>query len=159
MEGFNKILNNELYKGYIKENEISESGREYCLHDLQHLIDVARIAYILNLEEGYGFNKDTIYAAALLHDIGKWKQYRFGAPHEVVSAYLAEEILIQCGYAEDLNKIIMLAISEHRHKNCKSSSLGKLLYRADKLSRKCYSCKVEDSCYWDQSMKNIELKY
>lgn len=42
---------------------------------MSHLLDVARIAYIRNLEKGYGFRKDVIYAAAVLHDIGKALQY------------------------------------------------------------------------------------
>ena len=50
---------------------------------MSHLLDVARIAYIRNLEKGYGFRKDVIYAAAVLHDIGKALQYEEKVPHEI----------------------------------------------------------------------------
>ena len=56
-------------------------------------MDVARIAYILSADRAYAVSKEIIYAAALLHDIGKWKQYEDGTPHEKASADLAEQIL------------------------------------------------------------------
>ena len=43
---------------------------------------MARIAYILNMEQDLGLEKEVIYAAAVLHDIGKYAQYEDGTPHE-----------------------------------------------------------------------------
>ena len=60
---------------------------------MSHLLDVARIAYIRNLEKGYGFRKDVIYAAAVLHDIGKALQYEEKVPHEIAGERIAGEIL------------------------------------------------------------------
>ena len=48
-----------------------EHDREFCCHQITHLLDVARIAYIKNLEAGLGIDKELIYTAAILHDIGK----------------------------------------------------------------------------------------
>ena len=42
---------------------------------MSHLMDVARIAYITCLEQNLGIEKDVIYGAAILHDIGKYAQY------------------------------------------------------------------------------------
>ncbi len=63
-------------------------------------MDVARIAYILSVDGAYAISKEIIYAAALLHDIGKWKQYEDGTPHEKASADLAEQILEASGFSE-----------------------------------------------------------
>ena len=37
---------------YYRENEKIEHDREFCCHQITHLLDVARIAYIKNLEAG-----------------------------------------------------------------------------------------------------------
>ena len=70
-----------------------ERDRVFCRHDLRHLMDTARIMWIVNLEEGLGIDREVIYAAALLHDVGKPVQYTLGAPHEEVGARLADTIL------------------------------------------------------------------
>lgn len=66
-----------------------EKGRLFCSHQMDHLLAVARIAYIRNLERNLGLKKESIYAAALLHDIGKYAQYEEGIPHEIKSAEIA----------------------------------------------------------------------
>jgi uncharacterized protein len=159
MEKFNLILKNGLYNEYLKKNEVCEVNRIYCLHDIRHFLDVARIAYILKLESALEIGKDTVYAAALLHDIGKWQQYRSGIPHEEASAALAGEILVQCGYDECEREIIIRAIREHRTEGNGKSLLGELIYRSDKLSRNCFICKAEASCNWDENKKNKFIKY
>ncbi|MGB7606341.1 MAG: hypothetical protein WBL93_12795 [Lutisporaceae bacterium] len=68
----NKTLNNKKFKEYIDKNAQCEKKRKFCKHDSQHLIDVARIAYIVNIENYSGYPKDIVYGAAFIHDIGKW---------------------------------------------------------------------------------------
>ncbi len=46
----------------------------YCRHGLEHLLDVARISYIQVLEDGLDYDENVLYAAALLHDIGKGRR-------------------------------------------------------------------------------------
>lgn len=41
---------------------------------MEHFLDVARLMYIYNLEDQAGFSKEMIYAAGLLHDIGRYEQ-------------------------------------------------------------------------------------
>ncbi|MGI6684337.1 MAG: HD domain-containing protein [Bacillota bacterium] len=65
-------------------NEQQEINREFCCHQMQHALDVARIYYILFLEKyqdgissdlknmSVDQTKELIYATALLHDIGRW---------------------------------------------------------------------------------------
>ena len=34
-----------------------------------------------------------------------------------------------------------------------------LIYRADKKSRNCFSCKAEPECYWSSAKKNMTIQY
>ncbi len=137
-----------------------ERGRKFCQHQLGHLMDVARIAYILNLEEGLGIPKDVIYGAALLHDIGKGEQYQAGLPHEQAGAVLAEGILEDCGYGDGEREQMRRAILSHRDWSAaRQSALGSILYRADKASRACFACEAEAECDWVTEKKNLSVRY
>ena len=92
MKRVNKILENSTYQEYIRKNKAAEVDRIFCCHNMEHFLDVARIAQIINLEEKLELSKELIYATALLHDIGRHVQYEDGTPHEVASAKLAENI-------------------------------------------------------------------
>lgn len=155
----NAILQNENYKIYLAKNEEKEKTREFCHHDLQHFLDVARIAYIINLEKSINIHKDIIYAAALLHDIGRWMQYEKGIPHEKASAELAADILKACGFNENEIKEIIAAILMHRKVSTDEKSLSYLIYRSDKLSRGCFNCKALSECNWSEEKKNHNIKY
>ncbi len=158
MERINRILANDLFKCYVSENAKEEKYRQFCRHDLGHAMDVARIAWILNLEEEAGLSKDLVYGAALLHDIGRYLQYRDGTPHEQASATLAEDILEECGYDSSESKEILNAIISHRDsKMLKKKDLAGVIYRADKLSRPCFACKMEKECNWKQDKKNMVM--
>ncbi|MBM7871796.1 uncharacterized protein JOC70_003308 [Clostridium pascui] len=155
----NAILQNENYKIYLAKNEEKEKTREFCHHDLQHFLDVARIAYIINLEKSINIHKDTIYATALLHDIGRWMQYEKGIPHDEASAELAADILKACGFNENEIREIIAAILMHRKAPADEKSLGYLIYRSDKLSRGCFNCKAILDCNWSEEKKNHNIKY
>ena len=101
MNRYETIISHSAFTSYLKEIEEIEKDRIYCRHGLTHLLDVARIAYIMNLEEGSPFSKDVIYGTALLHDIGKVKQYKEKIPHEKTGAAVAEGILMECGYVKE----------------------------------------------------------
>ncbi len=161
MEKVDKILNHDLFNVYLKEIQRIEAGnREFCGHDLTHFLDVARIAMILNLEEDLSIPKDLIYAAGLLHDIGRHMEYKEGIPHEQASAVLAPRILRDCGFEEPQVRLIVQAIAEHRSKHIAGApTLSGIIYRADKLSRPCYSCEAEAGCDWSKNKKNIHLQY
>lgn len=160
MERIDKILNHDLFKYYVSENEKEEKNRLFCHHDMGHFLDVARIARILNLEEKAGLDVEIIYAAALLHDIGRHLQYREKIPHEEASVMLAPRILQECGYKEEEQEEILFAIAAHRDREKASKrTLAEILYRADKLSRPCFCCKQESNCNWKQEKKNRTLRY
>lgn len=154
-----KILDNSEFKAYLKRIEAHEIHRELCGHDLGHFIDVARIATILSLEENIKLSRDHIYAAALLHDIGRHVQYEDGTPHEIAGAKLSVAILVAAGYQEDEIEAINRAILDHRNEAIKADkSLSGYIFRADKLSRNCYSCTASALCDWSEDKKNTTLK-
>ncbi|MEG2353487.1 MAG: HD domain-containing protein [Clostridium sp.] len=159
MNRIDKIRKNLKFIKYIELNSYYEKERIYCKHDITHVIDTSRIMYIISLEENLGFHKSIIYACGLLHDIGKWNQYKDGSPHEISGAYFAEEILKQCDFKDYEISEIVNAIKNHREDKGEVNSLSNLLYRGDKLSRQCYSCLHKKTCKWSCHKKNLVIKY
>lgn len=160
MDRVNRIINNSKYINCYKQNEDCEKDRIYCKHNMTHFLDVARLAWIINLEENLNISKEIVYATALLHDIGKFKQYLNKIPHEIASAKIANDILKECGFQESEIDMILSAIETHRDANVMhNKNLNGILYRADKMSRSCFACSVNASCNWSLEKKNLELKY
>lgn len=160
MNRVNQILFHPHYRQALEKIEILEKDREFCGHDMAHFLDVARLAYIQCLEQEKHVEKDLIYAAALLHDIGRCQQYESGIPHETASAQLAGEILPQCSFSESEQLQIQEAILGHRRMTGGESVsvLGELLYQADKMSRNCFSCPARETCNWPEEKMNMEIK-
>lgn len=159
MNKINLILNNKIFKDSLKKNEECEKNRKFCYHNIVHFLDVARIAYIINLEKNFKLEKNLIYAASLLHDIGRWRQYEEGIPHHIASAELANIILIQSDFNENEISIILEAIEDHRKKSVKRSKLSEIIYLSDKLSRNCFMCNSVKECNWSEESKNYKLTY
>ncbi|MBR4084295.1 MAG: HD domain-containing protein [Lachnospiraceae bacterium] len=160
MDRVNLILRNKKYQEYINKIKKAEENRIFCLHNMSHFMDVARIAYSINLVEGLEIPKELIYATALLHDIGRFKQYEDGTPHELASAELAPEILEETGFEEPEQEEILRGIREHRNKDvAREGNLAGIIYRADKLSRPCFACEAEKQCDWKKSRKNMRISY
>ena len=122
-------------------------------------MDVARLAYIEVLEKQLPIPREKIYAAALLHDLGRVEQYEIGTPHDVAGARLAEIILKDCGFEAEERAEIIEAISGHRKsKTGEDRLLPGVLYRADKASRQCLFCSAQPECNWPEEKKNLKLK-
>jgi len=159
LERVNKVLNHPLFCGeFSKINEL-EKDRVFCRHGMNHLADVARIAYILYLESDCGtkYPKELFYTAALLHDLGRARQDIDGTPHERESARLAEVILPECGFDSAESELILDAILSHRTATGEKPGFAGFIYRADKLSRHCVSCAAEADCDWE--LKNLRFEY
>lgn len=182
MERIERIRKHPLFQLCMRQIEEAEQMRIYCRHGMEHALDVARIAYIRNLEDGRGINQELIYAMALLHDIGRSKEYQSGISHHAAGLKPAEQILEECGFSEAEVRCIIQAIAAHKYgededtedekqnESCsrniwvdiddeKVEYCRKLLYQADKLSRACYCCKARKTCYWTDEMKNSWIKY
>lgn len=159
MDKINSILNDEKFKDYIKKNKRYEKDRKFCRHNLQHFLDVARIAYILVLENKIDISKDIVYGTALLHDIGRWVEYKENVPHEIASHKLAKEILTSSEYEDTEIEIILSTILNHRKEDNEKLSFNHIFYLSDKLSRNCLYCKALDECKWSDEKKNYKIKY
>ena len=160
MDRINRILNHDLYRTYLERNEQAEADRRFCRHNIGHLLDVARIGMLYNLEENYGLPKEIVYGTALLHDIGRFRQYEDGTPHELAGAELAPQILKDCGYTDLETTVMIEAIRNHRNASVADErNLNGLLYRADKASRGCYACSVIEECNWSNRKKNQDLTW
>ena len=158
---YQRILKNRSYISLINNIESKERNRFFCRHGMEHLIAVARIAYIISLEEQSSISKDIIYAASLLHDIGRAEEYETGRSHNEAGAEKAEAILRECDYTDDEIKEITEAIRTHGHDGYpeKAAPLERLLCMADKLSRTCFNCPAHEECNWADDKKNETLFY
>lgn len=183
----NRILGDEEYLKYIHEIEELERDRIFCRHNMEHFLNVARIACLLDHEDSYDVSKpvdshdalkpagspdtskpigshgtsswaEIIYATALLHDIGRGQEYLTGVRHEEESARLAPPIIRRAGFNDEEEGLIISAIANHRNKECPEGRLDSIIYRADKLSRPCYYCKASQLCHKTDDKKNLELK-
>ena len=162
MKKVNANLAHPLYRECYARLEELEKDRIFSRPQMTHLLDVARIAYISNMEQGLGIEKEVIYAAALLHDIGKYVQYEDGTPHEQSGEKIASEILGSLSekdaFSDEENRMILTAIRGHRRLREGAEVLEKLLYTSDKASRMCFACPAEGECDWSTEKKNMELK-
>lgn len=157
LERYQQILEHALYREALQKINIYEKDRKFCCHTLEHFCDVARIMYILALEEQSDLEQDVIYATALLHDIGRVIEYKDGTPHDKASQDMAKIILTDIGYKADEIQLIIDAIGSHRKKEEPEHTLASYLYRADDLSRNCFACAMTKECYWDETRKNHTL--
>lgn len=155
-----RILQDGFYRQYLAENAAREVDRPFCRHDFQHMLDVARISYIL-LVEGNELGelarecgcaslqavKEVVYAAGLLHDIGRFQQYDCGEDHAAAGARLACPILERAGFSPQEIEVITRAIAAHRRGDRWGGLLGRILCRADDLARPCAFCAAKEGCY------------
>ncbi|NMA69191.1 MAG: HD domain-containing protein [Desulfitobacterium sp.] len=176
MPRVNKILQHPAYEEYTKNNLKAEEKRIYCRHGEDHGLAVARVAYIYILENllknisldrneeevfedafGVALNKELIYGAGILHDIGRWVEYETGEDHAQAGVRLAGPILQDCGFNEAEQKIILEGIQEHRLEPSQITSiLGKALALADDWARDCKNCSSKETCYkYNKSMEDI----
>ena len=143
MERITEIYRDPVYRKELQFILEAERDRQFCRHDMQHFLDVARIGWILCLERKLNIPKEMVYAAALLHDIGRGMQYREGVHHDEASVLLAGHILPECGFSAVQTKEICDAIAGHRMSNGEAklrTDLGEILEKADHASRCCFAC-------------------
>ena len=160
MERVNGILKDPLYRTCLSKIARIERDRIFCGHDMAHFLDVARLAYIFNLEENLGIEKEEIYTAALLHDVGRFVQYEDGTPHQLAGLPFAKELMERYGYEEEEKARILRAVENHRNRAIREEkSLTGIIYRADKMSRSCFGCKAEKECDWSPEKKNLRIEY
>ena len=154
-----KMMASEKFNTLLNKIEYLERDRIYCSHDLNHLLDVARMMYIINLEQDLGLDKEIVYAAALTHDLGRVEEYSGGRDHHIASCDIAKDLMEDAGFYQEEIKLVIDAISNHRSTSddSKENSLVALLKFVDKKSRACYRCSARNSCKWSDEKKNSSI--
>lgn len=184
------VWNHPLYQERYRALQRAERDRVFCGHDLQHFLDVARIAWTVLLERAVGdatakamrdgrdgggaasypeAARDVVYAAALLHDMGRADEYETGEPHDVAGTRIAAEIL---GTVEQDKRFsssecerILAAIAHHRTGAAPAfgasgpDALADALRYADKAARACYACSARELCNWPDGKKNLTITW
>lgn len=140
MKYVDRLLQDTEYLELADQLEQAEAARIFCRHGLSHFLDVARIAWIMVLEqaaltdngavgrwkadegvqtaETWGKEpellKEKIYLTALLHDLGRLEEAELGTPHHEAGARLAQKLLDKIGYPREEQREILSAILGHR---------------------------------------------
>lgn len=161
MDTIQQIFTHPLYHEMYERLQRYERDRAYCRHDMSHFLDVARLTYITSLEQNLGLRKEVIYAAALLHDMGRVRQYEDGTHHDEAGVEFARQLF---SHLSDLTltaaeqEDILEAIRGHRRQGEGSESvLSKVLRVNDKKSRRCFECPVRSRCKWPDEKKNLTV--
>lgn len=179
MPRIHRILNNDKFNYYMDAIARLEKDRLFCGHDMDHLLSVARMMYIINLEEGLDLDKELIYSVALIHDLGRVDEYEKGIDHHTASSNIAEDLMKDADFSDEEIKMAQYAIKNHRTNRqgeliCESDeetlplgggmdmtdrtiSLSNLLRYVDKKSRLCYLCDARNMCKWNEEKKNKKL--
>ena len=160
MERIKLLQQDAAFTALLDAIERAEADRIYCRHGLSHMLDTARIAWIMALEDGIRLKKDVVYAAALLHDLGRAKQHSVQEDHDTAALADCECMLRRAGFADDETGAILEAIRDHGDKTTPDSALpalSMLLRRADNLSRNCWHCSAAGECYWPRERRNHHI--
>ena len=158
MARVNQLLDHEDYISSMEKIDVLEKERLFCKHGFEHGLNVARIAYAYLLESGERLlPKESVYAAAFLHDIGRWVEYETGEDHAEASARLALPLLEACSFSLNDIQVILKGIREHRrHPEGNLTLLGAALALADDWARDCRHCSVQALCYkYNQAMNQV----
>lgn len=156
MRRVNSIVHHPVFEDRLDQLGSMEAERVFCRHDLSHLLDVARVMWITALEQGLTLDREVVYAAALLHDLGRVDQLQRGVPHDAASAALAQSLLPEAGFSPEETQMIVQAILGHRTAGS-TDALGQLIYQADKACRLCWRCAAENACNWSIDKKNTDI--
>jgi len=158
MARVNQLLEQDDYLCYMEKIEALEKERRFCKHGFEHGLNVARIAYAYVLEKGdVSLPKEVVYAAAFLHDIGRWIEYQTGEDHAEASVQLALPLLETCQFSAENIQVILTGIREHRRNPEENLTLlGEALALADDWARDCRQCSVQALCYkHNQGMNQV----
>lgn len=153
-----RLLALESYRQALRALEDQEADRIYCKHNLDHFLDVARVTMLVCADFDIPADKDVVYLAALMHDLGRLDKGQ--ADHPVASAQLADQWLEAIDFPADRRPEVIRLIEGHGWRGpAVPSNLLEAFSLADSLSRPCYQCPATDSCHWPADRKNAYPRY
>lgn len=164
---YEKVLEHATYQDRLAKLALMEEQRVFCKHDLEHSLEVARIALQVARGNDLQISEDVIKTTALLHDMGRVEQYEQGVSHVEASVAFAREILLLLDTDNTMIDVICDAIQNHSRRDLAKerfanafaiSTLKELISHADQFSRKCYMCRAYDACKWHPEEK-IQKEY
>ncbi|MFZ5642708.1 MAG: HD domain-containing protein [Bacillota bacterium] len=171
MDRLEIIKEDPFYLECLLLNGERERDRLFCRHDYRHMLIVSQISFKIINDTGQKVEfirfeglagpreaMEVIYAAGLLHDIGRWRQYDSGEDHAIAGSKMARAVLERARFSEKEIELITRAIREHRRAAPGQSLLGRVICLADDLSRPCTTCKARLDCYKYKYMENIREK-
>lgn len=161
MNYVDRLIQNEKYLETMGQIHEMERQRIYCHHGFNHLLDVARIAYLINLEMEFGYEKEFLYLCALLHDIGRAKEYSTGVSHEKAGVELAKQLLAEIEYPEELQGKILEKVEDHRHASMPEEGITRenFFWFADKRARNCFACNAAETCNWPMEKRTLHIEW
>ena len=166
-----KILEHPGFLEIQKKITQCERERIYCHHEIEHALDVCRMAWIMYLEAHADQRtepsvleeeKDRFYVTGLLHDIGRACQYETGEHHASAGKNIAQQILTEIGYPKDWLEETLCIVGAHHGRDGfsrENDSMGYYIQKADHLSRNCFLCEASDSCKWKDEERNLTILY
>lgn len=158
LEITNRIIRNKNYIVQLGTLRELEADREFCRHDMDHFLSVARITIHMCREMGVRADRDLVYSAALLHDIGRTQEITMGIPHDIAGQAMADCILSEVNCPEDMKAKIISLIASHRDITRAGDELGRIFCAADKKSRNCFDCEARALCNWPDDKKNLYIE-
>ncbi len=176
MNRIRQITDQAVFRQYMDRIKELERERIYCSHDVEHSLAVARLIWIRVLEEKLPLDKEVVYGAALLHDLGRVEQYTGGKDHCGASVALAARILEKTDFSPEEQAMICYAVGAHREgvparplpdylaatlspeTEASARLLAECMYRADKESRMCFLCRAQATCNWPEEQRNMFVK-
>jgi len=161
MKYVERLMRSQTFLDIQKQLNKQEQTRIFCKHGLDHSLDVARIAQLMNLELGFSQDKEEIYLSALLHDLGRVEEYECGIPHQSAGCETAKKLLGEIQYPTHLWEPILQRVLEHRHLNISDEEITKdnFFWFADKRARNCFVCQQRDECNWKMEKKTKTIEW
>ncbi len=156
-----RLLQDLEYVTLVKKLEQAETDRKFCRHGLSHFLDVARLAWIMSLEQAAKeqkilkeWEKEQIYLTALLHDLGRLAEIEHGLPHHQAGTELAGYFLERVGWPLERRQRVLNAIQKHRGTEKLKDDFANMIKKADNDSRNCFFCDMYKECSWSCERRN-----
>lgn len=161
MKYVERLMLSQTFLDIRKQLDKQEQTRAFCKHGLDHSLDVARIAQLMNLEFGFLQDKEEIYLSALLHDLGRVEEYERGIQHQKAGYEIARKLLGEIQYPLHLWEPVLQRVLEHRHLNICNEEItaDNFFWFADKRSRNCFVCQQSQDCNWKTEKKTKTIKW